>query len=82
MYGSVPKLPIASPHTDLPRSQTSSKPFKVKPQPEPGYIYLYSEDGWFPSYSPPSLAVLTVGQTWCTSAGASAATRWTSPSWT
>ncbi|KAH6997877.1 proteasome complex subunit Rpn13 ubiquitin receptor-domain-containing protein [Ilyonectria robusta] len=23
---------------------TSSKPFKVKPQPEPGYIYLYSED--------------------------------------
>ncbi|KAH7171101.1 proteasome complex subunit Rpn13 ubiquitin receptor-domain-containing protein [Dactylonectria macrodidyma] len=23
---------------------TSSKPFKVKPQPEPGYIYLYSDD--------------------------------------
>ncbi|KAI9171544.1 Proteasomal ubiquitin receptor ADRM1 [Paramyrothecium foliicola] len=23
---------------------TSSKPFKVKPQPEPGYIYLYAED--------------------------------------
>ncbi|KAJ4196768.1 Pru domain-containing protein [Fusarium falciforme] len=23
---------------------TSTKPFKVKPQPEPGYIYLYSED--------------------------------------
>ncbi|KAF7546749.1 hypothetical protein G7046_g9212 [Stylonectria norvegica] len=24
---------------------TSSKPYKVKPQPEKGYIYLYSEDG-------------------------------------
>jgi hypothetical protein len=25
--------------------QQSSKPFKIKAQPTPGYIYLYSEDG-------------------------------------
>ena len=25
--------------------KTSSKPFKVKPQPDPGYVYLYSEEG-------------------------------------
>jgi hypothetical protein len=26
-------------------AQTSSKPFKVTPDPTPGYIYLYSEEG-------------------------------------
>jgi hypothetical protein len=25
--------------------QTSTKPYKVTPDPTPGYIYLYSEDG-------------------------------------
>lgn len=29
----------------LTRSQQSSKPFKIKAQDTPGYIYLYSEDG-------------------------------------
>jgi hypothetical protein len=31
--------------TLLTASQQSSKPFKVKALPTPGYIYLYSEDG-------------------------------------
>jgi hypothetical protein len=29
----------------LTRYQQSSKPFKIKAQATPGYIYLYSEDG-------------------------------------
>lgn len=33
-------LPLTAPHL-----QQSSKPYKVHPQPTPGYIYLYTEDG-------------------------------------
>jgi hypothetical protein len=28
-------------------NQTSNRPYKVTPEPTPGYIYLYSEDGIF-----------------------------------
>jgi hypothetical protein len=40
---------LTSPITDGSFSQDgSSRPLKVKPQPQPGYIYLYSEDGKVP----------------------------------
>jgi hypothetical protein len=29
------------------KQQQSSKPYKVKARPTPGYIYLYSEEGAF-----------------------------------
>jgi 26S proteasome regulatory subunit N13 len=43
-------FPLTAPHL-----QQSSKPYKVHPQPTPGYIYLYTEDGTV--YPSPALPV-------------------------
>lgn len=41
-----PRFPIAlGLLLTAPHLQQSSKPYKVHPQPTPGYIYLYTEDG-------------------------------------
>jgi 26S proteasome regulatory subunit N13 len=39
------RLLLSSSYELLTNMKTASKPYKVKPIPKPGYIYLYSEDG-------------------------------------
>jgi hypothetical protein len=50
MYGFSSTLKILEAFANLTCLQTSSKPYKVKPQPESGYISLYTEDGKSGSY--------------------------------
>lgn len=43
-------LPIITFKAGICEADTSSKPYKIKPQATPGYIYLYSEDGSYGRY--------------------------------
>lgn len=52
-------------------TQTSSKPYKVTPDPSPGYIYLYSDGGMYFRNLEPAVADIIKNSS--TSAGVSEA---------